>query len=273
MSAVPPVLLAAAAGLYLPIAVLVLFSFNDSEVMALPLRGFTLRWYAELPANEPFLQGLWTSFRIALPVGVLAAGFGLATALGLRDAGPRLRGAVLVLLLAVFLVPKSVLAIGQAMALRLVGLPRGFWALVLAQTTAFLPFTTLLVGAALIRLDRRLEEAARDLGAGPLATFRMVTLPLLAPAITAAFSAAMILSLADATLARQLAGPIQPLSLVVASAFQRELRPDLNAMQTVLLAATFLVLGLGLARRHRRGRVARSIPLEPDHAHAPAPLR
>jgi ABC-type spermidine/putrescine transport system permease subunit II len=83
----------------------------------------------------------------------------------------------------------------------------------------------------------------------------------------------MILSLADATLARQLAGPVQPLSLVVASAFQRELRPDLNAMQTVLLAATFLVLGLGLARRHRRGRAARPAPVEPDHAHAPALVR
>ncbi len=273
MSAVPPVLLAAALGLYLPIAVLVLFSFNDSEVMALPLRGFTLRWYAELRANAPLLEGLLTSFRVAIPVGALAAGLGLATALGLRDARPRSRAAVLVLLLALFLVPKSVLATGQAIALQLAGLPRGFWALLLAQTTAFLPFTTLLLGAALLRLDRRLEEAARDLGAGPFATFRMVTLPLLAPAIAAAFSAAMILSLADATLARQLAGPIQPLSLVVASAFQRELRPDLNAMQAVLLAATFLVLGLGLARRHGRGRAARPTALEPDHAHAPAALR
>jgi ABC-type spermidine/putrescine transport system permease subunit II len=266
-------LLPAVAALYLPIAILVLFSFNDAEVMALPLSGFTLHWYAELLANEAFLAGLLTSFRIAVPVGLLAAGLGLLTALGLRGAAPGLRALVLLLLLAVFLVPKSVLAIGQAMLLQLAGLSRGYWALLLAQATAFLPFTTMLVGAAVLRLDHRLEEAARDLGASPLVTLRMVTLPLLAPAILAAFSAGMILSLADTTLARQLAGPVQPLSLVVASAFQRELRPDLNAMQTVLLAATFLVLGLGLARRHRRRRAARPAPVEPDHAHAPALVR
>lgn len=263
----------AAAVLYLPIAVLVLFSFNDAEVMALPLAGFTLRWYAELAANEAFLEGLLTSFRIALPVGLLSAGLGLSTALGLRRAPVPLRVLVLVLLLAVFLVPKSVLAIGQAMLLQLLGLPRGYATLVLAQVTAFLPFTTMLVGAAVLRLDHRLEEAARDLGASPLSTLRMVTLPLLAPSILAAFSAGMILSLADATLVRQLAGSVQPLSLVVASAFQRELRPDLNAMQTVLLLATFVLLGLGLARRRRRARRAESRSAEPDHAHAPALVR
>ncbi|MDQ0456838.1 ABC transporter permease [Rhizobium paknamense] len=238
---------------YLPIAVLSLFSFNSSALMAFPLQGFTLDWYRELAGNAAFRSGFLTSFLISQPVGMLSALIGLLAALALT--APRLRGRVVFIALLVipFLVPKTVLSISQAMLLSWAGLGRGAAALIAAQTLVAIPFTTTIIAAVLVRLDPRLEEAARDLGATPWQTFRRVTFPQIRGAVGAAYSIGVILSLADLTISMFLAGRTQPLSLIVASEFRRELKPDLNAMQVVVLCLTALIVFIGeLLRRRRR---------------------
>jgi spermidine/putrescine transport system permease protein len=247
--------------LYLPLAVLVVFSFNRSPVMAFPLAGFTVDWYRSLAGNHAFINGFITSFLISQPVGILGMVIGLAAALALTASGLRWRLAFVVLLLVPFLVPKSVLSIAQVMLMSRIGLERGATALILAQTLVVLPFATAIIAAAAMRLDPGLEEAARDLGATPWQSFRRVVLPQLKSALGAAYSVGVILSLADLAISMFLAGRVQPLSLIVVSQFRRELSPDLNAMQVVVLILTALLVAANeLSRRHwsaaRRRRAA-----------------
>lgn len=258
------VLAVTAAFLYLPIAVLAVFSFNASRLMAFPLSGFTLEWYGSLAANTKFQAGFVTSFLVAQPVGLLSAALGLGAALGLVS-GPRaVRLGLAVLLLVPFLVPKTVLSIAQAMVLARLGLDRGAATLVAAQVIVAVPFTTAIIASVLARLDPRLEEAAHDLGASPWMCFRRVTFPQIKPAVSAAYSVGVILSLADLTIGLYLAGRTQPLSLIVASEFRRELSPDLNAMQVSVLALTAAIVvlseGYGRLRAARRRRTATRSP-------------
>ena len=251
------VLIAAVIFLYLPIAILTVFSFNASRLMAFPLSGFTLDWYRSLAGNTNFQSGFVTSFLVAQPVGIVGAGLGLTAALALTAAGRRVRIALAALLLVPFLVPKTVLSIAQTMVLSRFGLGRGATTLILAQVIVVIPFTTAIIASVLIRLDPRLAEAARDLGANPWVCFRRITFPQIKPAVMAAYSMGVILSLADLTIGLYLAGRTQPLSLIVASQFRRELSPDLNAMQVVVLVLTAFIVVLTEVyerRREARGR-------------------
>ena len=253
------ILAVATAFLYLPIVVLAVFSFNDSALMAFPLSGFTLRWYAALAGNVAFQRGFITSFLVAQPVGLIGMVVGLAAALALTAPGLRFRLGFAALILMPFLVPKSVLSIAQAMLMSRIGLGRGAVALVLAQSLVVIPFTTAMLSAVLVRLDPRLDDAARDLGATPWQSFRLVMLPQIKSALAGAFSVGVILSLADLTISMFLAGRTQPLSLIVASEFRRELRPDLNAMQVSVLALTALIVASSEIYRRRRARAPQAL--------------
>lgn len=224
--------------LYLPIALLTVFSFNASEVMAFPLSGFTLDWYRQLADNTVFQNGLLTSFAIAQPVGIASACLGLSAGLALTSPRLRWRAMLVALLIIPFLVPKTVLAIAQAMIVSRIGLERGAAILIFAQTLVIVPFTTALITSVLLQLDRRLEEAARDLGATPWQSFAKVVWPQIKSTVISAYSVGVILSLGDLTVATFLSGRVQPLSIIVASQFLRQLSPSLNAMQVVLLTAT-----------------------------------
>lgn len=249
-------LLVFAVFLYLPVLVLAVFSFNASKLMAFPLSGFTLEWYAQLIADDTLQAGFITSFLIAQPVAILAVAFGLMAGVALTARGLVWRGAFVATLLVPFIVPKGVLAIAQIMIMGHLGISRGLAPLMFAETLVILPFTTLILTAVLVSLDHRLEEAARDLGASPLQAFRYVVLPQLKGGLVAAYSVGVILSLSDLTLSMYLAGRTQPLSVIVASAFRTELSPDLNAMQVAVLALTVaIVIAVELFQRHvaRRG--------------------
>jgi spermidine/putrescine transport system permease protein len=247
--------------LYLPIVVLAIFSFNASQLMAFPLSGFTLNWYASLAANQTLLTGLLTSFLIAQPVAILTSALGLMAGLALTAERLPWRTAFVAILLVPFILPKGVLAIGQIMLMSQFGIPRGPLPLILSEALVILPFTTLILTAVLVRLDRGLEEAARDLGATPLVAFRRVILPQLRGGLIAAYSVGVILSLADLTLSMFLAGRTQPLSVIVSSAFRTRLSPDLNAMQVTVLALTVLVV---IAVEIVRRRAARSAAVAVD---------
>lgn len=243
--------------LYLPIAILAIFSFNASPLMAFPLSGFTLEWYRHLSGNTAFQSGFVTSFLIAQPVGILSAGLGLLAGLALTSPRLRWRAAFVGLLLIPFLAPKTVLSIAQAMIISRIGIDRGPLVLILAQTLVILPFTTALITSVLMQLDPRLEEAARDLGATPWRSFRLVVMPQIKSTVLAAYSVGVILSLGDLTIATFLSGRVQPLSMIVASQFLRQLSPDLNAMQVVILALTAALIAITEIYRWQRRRTRR----------------
>ncbi len=179
---------------------------------------------------------------------------GLMAALALT--APSMKGRLMFagLILVPFLVPKSVLSIAQAMITSRIGLDRGALALILAQSLVVIPFTTVILTSVLLTIDPRLDEAARDLGATPWKSFRLVLLTQIKSALAGAFSVGVILSLADLTISLFLAGRTQPLSLMVASEFRRELRPDLNAMQVAVLGLTALLVAISEIYRRRRNR-------------------
>ena len=247
-------LLATGVFLYLPLVILTVFSFNAGRLMAFPLSGFSWAWYREALADPVLLGGLWTSFWIAQPVGVAAAFGGLCAALALTARRFPGRTAFAALLAVPFLVPKGVLGVALVMLMSRVGIERGAVPLMVAQVLTTLPFATAVLTSVLVRMDPRLEDAARDLGATPWQSFRRVVLPQLRGGLMAAYSVGVILSLSDLALCLFLAGRAQPLSLIVASAFRRELSPELNAMQVVVLALTILVVLVSEAARRFPGR-------------------
>ncbi|WP_375463914.1 ABC transporter permease [uncultured Methylobacterium sp.] len=257
MSRAQGLLLAAGcAFLYLPVAVLALFAFNDSALMVFPLKGLTLHWFGVLGRNTLFQEGFVTSLLIAQPVGVASAGLGLVAALAATGRAFRGRRLFIAMLLVPFLVPKTVLSVAQAILMSRVGLPRGYLALAAAETLVILPFTTAMIAAVLMRIDPRLDEAARDLGASPWQSFRLVLLPQLKGVLGAAYSVGVVLSLAELTITQFLSGRVQPLSLIVASQFRRELTPDLNAVQVVVLALTLMLVVVTETWRRRNLRRA-----------------
>jgi spermidine/putrescine transport system permease protein len=244
--------------LYLPIAVLFLFAFHDADVMSFPFQGPTLRWFFELAGDRPYIDGLMTSLAIAFPVGLLSATLGLMGAFALQSAVLARSSAWIVgfciLLLIPFLMPKAVLGVSQAIVLAQLDIARGPVVLALSQTLVVLPFTTALLASVLLGIDPRLEEAARDLGATAWVRMRQVLFPLVRGVFVAAMSVGTILSLADVVLAQFLSGRAQPLSMVVASRFLREMKPDINAVQVILLSLTALFVCIAVVLRARRGR-------------------
>ena len=239
--------------LYIPIVALVVFSFDASGLMAFPLGEMTFRWYFDLARNSEMQEGLLVSFLVAQPVAVLATCLGLCAALGLTANDLRYRAGLGVLLIVPFLVPKAVLAMAQTMLLSRFGVPRGLFNLIGAEALITLPFALVILFSVLARLDPRLEEAARDLGATPMQAFWRITLPRLRSGLIVSYSLCVIFSLADLTLSTYLAGSTQPLSVIVASAFKTKLSPDLNALQVVMLALTAAIAGATAIGRRQLG--------------------
>ncbi|EPX76576.1 ABC transporter permease [Salipiger mucosus] len=240
--------------MYLPIAIILLFSLNASDVMAFPLQGFTLDWYAEILRDGRLGGGFLTTLKTAFPVAILATLFGALAALSLTVYPMRFRGGMVVILLLPFLVPKLILAVSQLILLKELGLGRGLWTVILAQAVIVLPFCTIIIASVLIRIDLRLIEAAEDLGASRWECFRRVTLPLMRNGLMASWVIAFVLSSAEYVLTAFLSGRAQPLSVLVASDFRFNLSPGLNALAVLIVLGNIALVVLAETIRRRSGR-------------------
>ena len=187
--------------LYLPILILVVYSFNASRLVTV-WGGFSTEWYAALFRNEALLDAAWVTIRIALVSAVLATLLGTMAAVTLVRYG-RFRGRTLFtgLVYAPMVMPEVITGLSLLLLFVAIGFERGFWTVTLAHTTFAMCFVTVVVQSRLVAFDRALEEAAMDLGATPLRTFLSVTLPLIAPAVIAGFLLAFTLSLDDLVIA------------------------------------------------------------------------
>jgi spermidine/putrescine transport system permease protein len=173
--------------LYTPLALLLLFSFNDNNLPVFPLRGFTTQAYQDFAANTELRASVVTSAKIAAISSLGAVVLGLLAAIVLVRRRVVGKSAASALLLSPLVVPYIALAIGLLVFFNEVSVPLGFPTLVMGHVVLSIPYTILILVPRLERLDIRLEEAARDLGAGALQTFRLITLPLLLPALVSSW--------------------------------------------------------------------------------------
>ena len=243
--------------LYLPIALVIVYSFNESRLVTV-WSGFSLKWWQALFANEAMLDAAWLSLRIALVSATGAALLGLAAGYALVRA-PRFPGRTLFgsLVVAPMVMPEVVMGISMLLLFvgseRLFGGPdRGFLTIAIAHTTFSIAFVAIVVQARLTDFDRALEEAAMDLGATPWVTFRTITLPLIAPAVGSGWLLAFTLSLDDLILTQFVAGAqSQTLPMRVYSSVRLGVDPQINVLATIVVtvAACALILSGWLTRR------------------------
>jgi len=243
--------------LYLPIALVIIYSFNESRLVTV-WAGFSTKWWTALFHNEAMLDAAWLSLRIALASATLATLLGLAAGYALARV-PRFRGRTLFasLVIAPMVMPEVVMGISMLLLFvgsdQLLGGPeRGFLTITAGHITFSLAFVAIVVQARLADFDRTLEEAAMDLGATPLATFLTVTLPLIAPALVSGWLLAFTLSLDDLILTQFVSGAqSQTLPMRVYSSVRLGVDPQINVLATIVIAiaATALVLSAFLTRR------------------------
>jgi putrescine transport system permease protein len=229
--------------LYLPIVVLVIYSFNASRLVGV-WGGWSARWYWELLQDQAILDAAWISLRIAFLSATAATILGTLCALALVRAG-RFRGRVLFtgLVYAPLVMPEVITGLSLLLLFVAIDIDRGFATIVIAHTTLTLCFVTVVVEARLRGFDISLEEAAMDLGCPPLRTFRTVTLPLIAPAIAAGWMLAFTLSLDDLVIASFTTGPgATTLPIRIYSEVRLGVKPEINAVCTLMIAAVALAI-------------------------------
>ena len=173
--------------LYAPIVILLIFSFNNSDIPAFPLSGFTFRWYREFAANGDLRGALETSAIIASLSSLVAVILGVLASVALTRRRFRGKAAVSALLLSPLVIPYVVFGISLLLLFHTLGVPNGLLTVVIGHVVISLPYTILVLVPRLEQIDGSLEEAAFDLGAGRLRTFRSIIFPLILPAIVSAF--------------------------------------------------------------------------------------
>jgi putrescine transport system permease protein len=223
--------------LYLPIAILVIFSFNASRLVAV-WGGWSLRWYAALAQDAALLQAASISFRIAFIAATLATLLGTLAAVALVRFG-RFRGRLLfaAMIYAPLVMPEVITGLSMLLLFVAVSVDRGFWTVVIAHTTMATCFVAVIVQSRLVDFDVSLEEAAMDLGASPGKTLLLVTLPLIFPAIAASWMLAFALSLDDLVIASFTTGPgATTLPIRIYSEVRLGVSPEMNAVCSLIVA-------------------------------------
>lgn len=228
--------------LYLPLAVLFAFSFNDSKY-SIAWKGFTWRWYESLLGNQQLIDAALNSLLLAVVAATLATVIGTLGAIALFRYRFRGKATLTGLLYVLLLTPDIVLAISLLCLFIVLGVSLGFGSLVLAHVTFCLPFTVVTVHARLAGFDSRLIEAARDLGAGEFTAMRRVVLPLAAPAMVAGWLLSFTLSLDDVVVSYFVSGPeFEVLPLKIYSMVRLGFKPEVNALATLLFVLSLAIV-------------------------------
>ncbi len=244
--------------LYVPIVILVIYSFNDSRLVTI-WGGWSLRWYAALLEDVAMQEAAVNSLLIALSSATTATVLGTLAALTLTRLG-RFRGRTpfVAMVYAPLVMPEVITGLSLLLLFVAVNLDRGFLTVTIAHTTLILCFVAVVVQSRLVGFDRALEEAAMDLGCPPLRTFLSVTLPTIAPAIAAGFLLAFSLSLDDLVIASFTTGPgATTLPIRIYSEMRLGVKPQINAVCTIFIAViAIVVIAASILTRHAERRRA-----------------
>jgi len=248
--------------LYVPILILIVFSFNDTRTVA-RLTGLSVEWYSKLLHNRDLLTAARNSLLIALSSTVVSTILGTLTALGMDRFRFRLRSAFDAVLYLPIVIPEIVMGISLLLFFNLAFFPvielasgtkltLGLSTILISHIAFNIPFVYVVVRARLVGFDRTMEEAARDLGANEWRTFWRVTFPLLLPGILGGALLAFTLSLDDYLVTVFTAGTASPtMPLYIYSLVRRGVTPEINALSTVLLLASMGLVVLSLVAQRR----------------------
>jgi putrescine transport system permease protein len=229
--------------LYLPIVILVIYSFNASRLVTV-WGGWSLRWYREFFQDRAMIDAAWMSFSVAATSATIATLLGTLAAVALsRGEGFKGRTLFSGMLYAPLVMPEVITGLSLLLLFVALNAERGFWTVTVAHTTLTMCFVAVVVQSRLAPLDRSLEEAAMDLGCDPVRAFIAVTLPLIAPAIAAGWMLAFTLSLDDLVIASFTTGPgSATLPIRIYSEVRLGVKPEINAICTLVIALIAIVI-------------------------------
>ena len=231
--------------LYAPIVVLVVYSFNASRLVTV-WAGWSTRWYGELLRDGAMLESAWVTIRVAMLSATAATVLGTLAALALVRLG-RFRGRLLFsgMVYAPLVMPEVIIGLALLLLFVAVGADRGLWTVTVAHTTRTMCFVTIIVRSRLLHFDPSLEEAALDLGCPPMKTFFSDTVPLILPALASGWMLAFTLSLDDLVIASFTTGPgATTLPIRIYSEIRLGVKPEINAICTIMLAVVGIAVGL-----------------------------
>jgi putrescine transport system permease protein len=223
--------------LYLPMIILVIFSFNSSKLVTV-WAGFSTKWYGELLQNDAFLNAAWVTLKVAVLSSTLATILGTLAAYVMVRAG-RFSGRTLFsgMIYAPLVMPEVITGLAMLLLFIAIGLDRGVTTIVLAHTTFTMCYVSVVVSSRLVTFDQSLEEAALDLGCTPFDAFKSVTLPIIAPAVISGWLLAFTLSLDDLVIASFAAGPSSTtLPMKIFSSVRLGVSPEINALSTIMIS-------------------------------------
>ena len=234
-----------AAFLYLPILILVIYSFNASRLVTV-WGGWSLRWYHEFFNDRAMIEAAWMSVRVAAVSASIATLLGTLAAVALsRGEGFKGRTLFSGMLYAPLVMPEVITGLSLLLLFVALDAERGFWTVTVAHTTLTMCFVAVVVQSRLTSFDRSLEEAAMDLGCDPVRAFVMVTLPLIGPAIAAGWMLAFTLSLDDLVIASFTTGPgSETLPIRIYSEVRLGVKPEINAICTLVVGLIAVIIVL-----------------------------
>jgi spermidine/putrescine transport system permease protein len=249
--------------LYAPIVILLIFSFNNSDIPAFPLSGFTLQWYRDFLANGDLRAALETSAIVATLSSLGAVVLGILSSIALTRRRFHGRSAVSALLLSPLVIPYVVFGISLLLLFHQLGVTRSLLTVVIGHIVITLPYTILVLVPRLDQIDASLEEAAFDLGASRLRTFRSITLPLILPAVVSAFLIAFTTSFDEYAVASFVVGSrvTFPIYLYAALRFPSQLPQVIAVAVVVLLVSLVVIVGAEVGRRVAERRLGALDPV------------
>ncbi|KXU39202.1 ABC transporter permease [Ventosimonas gracilis] len=255
--------------LYLPIALIVFYSFNANPINMMVWSGASLDWYRSifglsnnlsenalyLESTSQLLASLRSSLTVAFFTTLISTAVGTLTALTLARFRFRLKSLYRLLLFMPMLMPDIVLGIALLIFFISVGLPLGKVSIIIGHCTFLISYVFIVVSARLAGMNTQLEEASADLGASPWITFRRITLPQILPGVIGGALLAFIISMDDLVITYFIAGvDSTTLPVFIYGMIRRGIKPEINAIATLLLLASLLIAALGLYFRSRQSR-------------------
>ncbi|HVZ14382.1 MAG TPA: ABC transporter permease subunit [Bauldia sp.] len=254
--------------LYIPIVLLIIYSFNDSK-LATVWGGWSVRWYGALINDGAMLDAAWVTLRVALISASVATVLGTMAAVALVRFGRfRSRSLFSGMIYAPLVMPDVITGLSLLLMFVALGVARGFWTIVLAHITFSMCYVAIVIQSRLVTFDKSLEEAAADLGCPPFKTFMVITLPIIAPAVVAGWMLGFTLSLDDLVIASFTTGPgATTLPMRIYSQVRLGVTPEINAVCTILIAlvatGVFIAAVVGRRReleRQRAEQLAAAMP-------------
>jgi spermidine/putrescine transport system permease protein len=229
--------------LYLPILLLIIFSFNDSTFLIFPLKGFTLKWYTQLVGATELLHSLYNSLTVGLGSSILSTLLGAMGALALTRFDFKGKNLFLSLAAVPMIIPYVVLGVAMMILFRAVGIPLTLWTVGIGHVVINIPYNILIVSARLAGFDRSLEEASMDLGANYWQTVLRVYLPIAMPALISSFLTSFVTSFNEFALAFFLTGRENTLQMYIYSQLRFPSRlPLAVTLASITMIVTIIVM-------------------------------